>query len=172
MDRPEKVFLPNSEHCFVCGEINAAGLQTRFFVEDGVVKAELAPRTHHCGYPNVLHGGVVAAVLDECMGWAAARAIERMCVTAEMTLRYIKPVPADRTTTACAEVVRASKRLASAKGVIVDEDGTEYVRAEARFMPLSVEQTLHVDDNLLYRGGEERVFDTLRQEANGQSEGE
>ena len=30
------------------------------------------------------------------MGWAAARAIERMCVTAELKVRYLKPVPGDR----------------------------------------------------------------------------
>ena len=57
----------------------------------------------------------------------------------------------------------AARRVSTARGWIIDEDGTEYARAEGRFIPLSAEGTLEVDDNLLYRGGEERVFDCLRE---------
>ncbi len=160
-----RVFLPTSKPCFVCGEHNPAGLQIRFFVEDDVVKARLNPEEHHCGYPNVVHGGIVAAVLDECMGWAASRSNKRMCFTGEMTVRYLRPVPADRATTACCEVVKPGRRMVTAKGCLVDDDGVEYARSEGRFIPLSIEETLHVDDNLLYQGDEERVFDCLREEA-------
>ena len=159
-----KTYLPTSNHCFVCGEDNQAGLQTRFYVEDGVVKAQLEPRPHHCGYPDIVHGGVVAAILDEAMGWAAARAIERMCLTAELKVRYLRPVPGDRASTIVTEVTNSARRMARVKSVIVSEDGTEFARAEGRFVPLSPERTLEVDDNLLYRGNEERVFDNLRAE--------
>ncbi len=158
------VGLPNSKTCFVCGEENAAGLQTRFYVEDGVVKTRLNAKPHHCGYFNVVHGGVVAAVLDECMGWAGTLVTERMSYTADLTIRYLKPVPADRELIVSAEVVRAGKRMVHVRGRITDGSGEEYVRGEGRYLPLSVEQTLEVDDNLLYRGGEERVFDKLRTE--------
>ena len=159
----KKAFLPNSEGCFVCGEDNPAGLQTRFYVEDDRVKVTLSPQEHHCGYRNVVHGGVVAAVMDECMGWAAARAIGLMCYTADLTVRYLKPVPADRATTVITEVIRSNKRLAQVRGRLVEDAGVEYARAEGRFTPLSVEETLLVDDHLLYRGGEERIFDYLRE---------
>ena len=157
-----KVYLPNSTWCFVCGEENHAGLQTRFFVEDGHVKAKLRPQDHHCGYRNVVHGGVVAALLDECMGWAAARAIGRMCLTAELTVRYVKNVPQDRELTCVTKVEKSSRRLAYAKGEIVDDEGEVYARAEGKFMPMSAEETLRIDDMLLYRGGEIRLFDDLR----------
>ena len=158
----DRVFLPNSKTCFVCGEDNPAGLQTRFYVEDGIVKTILKPQHHHCGYFNVVHGGVVAAILDECMGWAAARAIGYMCLTGDLNIRYLKPVPGDQELTVCAEVTRSSKRLVQVKGSIVDHDGSEFARGSGRFLPLSADETLLVDDNLLYRGGEERVFDALR----------
>lgn len=158
-----KTYLPNSKGCFVCGEENAAGLRTRFYVQDDVVKAALQPNRHHCGYDNIVHGGVTAAILDECMGWAAARLIRRMCYTADLSIRYLKHVPADRPLTACSQVVKGSKRLVQVQGWIEDDEGTQYARAEGRFVPLTVEQTLRVDDALLYRGGEERVFDELRQ---------
>ena len=154
--------LPNSRQCFVCGEENPSGLHARFYVEDDAVVMPLAVNPDHCGFPNTVHGGVIAAALDECMGWAAARAIERMCVTGELTVRYVQPVPADGTMMVRAWVVKAHRRLAQVKGEIVDEAGSVYVRGEARFVPLTAEQTLRVDDALLYRGNEERIFERLR----------
>lgn len=159
----EPRFLPNSDWCFVCGEENPAGLRTRFYVEDGIVKMPLSVEPQHCGFPNTVHGGIVAAALDETMGWAASRAIKRMCVTGELTVRYLAPVPVDRPLTVCAEVARSHRRVVHATAHIIDEDDQVYARAEGRFLPMSVEDTLKVDDMLLYRGGEERVFDELRE---------
>ena len=159
----DRAYLPTSQGCFVCGEENIAGLQTRFYVEDGLVKATLKPQEHHCGYPNVVHGGVVAAILDEAMAWAATCAIKRMCVTADLQVRYVNRAPADRETTVTTEVVRAEGRVARVKSTLTGDDGEVFANAEARFVPLSVEETLEVDDHLIYRGGEYRVFDELRE---------
>lgn len=159
-----KVYLPNSESCFACGESNVAGLQLRFFVEGNQTKAIFTPKPHHCGYPNVLHGGVVAALLDETMAWAANRAITRMTLTGELTVRYVKPVPGDRDIHASAEVTKVNRRLVYAAGALQDADGEVFARGEGRFLPLSAEQTLVIDDHLIYRGDEERVFDSLREQ--------
>ena len=158
----ERRYLPNSHGCFVCGEDNHAGLKTRFFVEGDLVKAELHPQQHHWGYENVVHGGIVAAILDECMAWAAARAMTRMCVTAELNVRYIKSAPTDRPLIAETRVIKAHRMMTTTEGALRDAEGTEYARATAKFMPLSAEETLRVDDALNYQGGEERVFDGLR----------
>ena len=162
MEFPPVKDLPTSPRCFVCGEHNPAGLHARFQVEDGLVKMPLTARDGHCGYPDVVHGGVLAAALDECMGWAAARAIQRMCVTGELTVRYLKPVPPGPGYTVYAEVLRSSRRLVHACAWITGPDGERYARAEGRFLPLSEADTLRIDDGLVYRGGEERVFDSLR----------
>ena len=158
----QRVFLPNSTGCFICGEDNPAGLKTRFYIEDGVVKADLLPQKHHCGYPNVVHGGIVAGILDECMGWAAARAVQRMCLTAELTTRYLENVPADETATVTTEILKSHRRLVHVRAELIGNKGKIYARAEGKFSPLSAQETLEIDDVLLYRGGEERLFDTLR----------
>lgn len=160
----ERRYLPNSKECFVCGEENSAGLQARFYVEGEVVKVPFRARRHHTGYPGAVHGGVVAAAMDECMAWAATRVLERMCVTAELTLRYVRRVPPETDLTVCATIMRAHRRLVQVHGSLVDGDGTEYVWGDGRFMPLSPEETLRVDDGLLYHGGEERIFDELRRD--------
>lgn len=162
-EHQDKLYLPNSSSCFVCGEDNVSGLRTRFYVEEDRVKMPLTAVEHHCGYENTVHGGIVAAALDECMGWAAARAIQRMCVTAELTVRYIERVPVAPDLVVEAEVIRAHKRMVNTEARIVDSTGKVFARAEGRFLPLSAAETLRVDDALNYRGGEERVFDGLRE---------
>lgn len=157
-------YLPYSKACFVCGDENHAGLKTRFYVEDGFVKTRITPEAHHCGYAGVVHGGIVAAMLDECMGWAAARAIERMCVTGELTVRYLLNVPNDRELIVETSVTKSHKLMVTTEGRIVDGQGAVYATAKAKFLPLTKEQTLLVDDNLTYEGHEERPFDRLRDE--------
>ncbi len=158
----ERQFLPTSDGCFICGEGNAAGLQTQFYIEDGRVKTRVQPRTHHCGYPGVIHGGIVAALLDECMGWAAAQAIARMCLTAELTVRYLINAPNDRELIISTEVVKSNRRLVLTQGELVDDAGTQFATASGKFLPMSADETLRVDDALNYRGGEARLFDGLR----------
>lgn len=158
----EKVMLPNSDWCFVCGEENEAGLRTRFYVEDGFVKARLRPQAHHCGYKGVIHGGIVASILDETMGWAANHAIQRMCVTGEMTVRYIENAPDDRDLICITGVEKANKRIVYTFGELVDDEGNKYASATAKFTPLTDEKTVEIDDMLNYRGDELRLFDDLR----------
>lgn len=159
-----RTYLPNSHPCFVCGEKNHAGLQTRFYVEGDEVRADWNAREHHCGYEHTVHGGVIAAILDECMAWAATRAVIRSCVTGELTVRYLRRVPDALDLTACAKVEKATRRLVYVQAWLIDAEGIEYARARGSFLPLSVDDTLQVDDNLNYRGGEERLFDELRAE--------
>ena len=164
MNESKKIMLPNSDWCFVCGEDNHAGLQTQFYIEDGKVKSRITPQAHHCGFKGVLHGGVVASILDECMGWSAAVSIARMCVTGELTIRYIRNVPDDRDLICVTDVERSNKRLVLTVGELIDDEGTKYAEAKGKFTPLTAQQTIDVDDMLKYREGDARIFDELRAE--------
>jgi uncharacterized protein (TIGR00369 family) len=159
----ERKYLPCSDGCFVCGQENPAGLRTRFFIEGDKVKAPLYADTHHCGYETVIHGGVVAAALDECMAWAATWRMGYMTVTGELKVRYIKRSPSRTPLWVEAWVTKEGKRLAQTEARLVDEEGIEYARAEGRFVPISRDETLYVDDRLVYTGGEIRLFDGLRE---------
>jgi acyl-coenzyme A thioesterase PaaI-like protein len=79
--------------CFGCGPAHPDGLHVRCFkTPDGVESPVLvAPRYE--GPPGTVHGGIVAAYLDEILGAAAARAAGRPAITGELTVRYVKPVP-------------------------------------------------------------------------------
>ena len=60
---------PNSNHCFVCGRNNPYGLHLKFYESSpGEVIVEYTVPEQFQGYPGVVHGGVVAAILDEVTG--------------------------------------------------------------------------------------------------------
>ena len=80
--------LPNSAGCYVCGDANPRGLGVKFEVEGGVVTARFIPHRDHCGYNDRVHGGIIAALLDEVMGWAPSVIKRRFCVAAEIATHY------------------------------------------------------------------------------------
>jgi len=63
---------PNSRSCFLCGRQNPIGLKMTWHNdrEAGQVRAEIVVPEHFNGYPGVVHGGIVAAILDETSGRA------------------------------------------------------------------------------------------------------
>lgn len=87
----------NSRHCFVCGIDNPYGLHLKFYeVEPGRVTADTMIPAHFQGYPGVVHGGIVAAMLDEVSGRTMLRGDPpRWMVTAKLDIRYRKPVPTE-----------------------------------------------------------------------------
>ena len=90
-----RVKQPNSRHCFGCGVDNAYGLAMTFYEEEpGHVTCDFTVPKHFEGYPGVVHGGVVATMLDEIAGRVVLIDDHaRMMMTAKLVTRYRKPVP-------------------------------------------------------------------------------
>ena len=60
-----------TDRCWVCGPGNASGLQVAFEpVGDNGSRAVYVAREEHGGWPGVLHGGLVLALMDEALGWS------------------------------------------------------------------------------------------------------
>jgi acyl-coenzyme A thioesterase PaaI-like protein len=88
---------PNSRMCFVCGIENPVGLRLRTYeITPGEVEATFTAPEHFQGYPGVLHGGLVASLLDELCGRALMGtdpASTRFMFTAKMDVKYRRHVP-------------------------------------------------------------------------------
>lgn len=80
--------------CFVCSASNPLGLALRYSPQpDGGVAATFLGNSALEGYSGLLHGGVIAALLDGAMTHCLfARGISAM--TAELRVRYHASVPA------------------------------------------------------------------------------
>ena len=80
--------------CFGCGSANPIGLHLDDFAIDGTtVTALFDPRPEYIGFADVLHGGVVATLLDETLAWTAMLLEHTLVVTASLNVKFRKPAP-------------------------------------------------------------------------------
>ena len=60
--------LEDDQMCYVCGSKNQGGLKLHFEQpEKGVLKSTVIFAKKHQGFKNIVHGGMIAMVLDEMM---------------------------------------------------------------------------------------------------------
>lgn len=128
--------LPWSDSCFVCGEVNPFGLKVRFRVVGDEVQVATVVDPRFEGYPGHVHGGVVTALLDETIGWACSVAVRRLFYTAEITVRFSRPVPAGVPILVRGRFLERRRRLLRGEGHIEDGEGTVLVKAEGSFFPV------------------------------------
>ena len=95
----------------------------------------------YAGFPGVAHGGILATLLDEVMAWSAIESAGRACVTGEMKIRYLKPVPVEEPLLAWGEPAEDRGRYLFCRGEVEGANGEVLVRAEGKFFPLPGEQS-------------------------------
>jgi acyl-coenzyme A thioesterase PaaI-like protein len=122
---------PNSDYCFVCGRLNERGLRMRFY-DNGrdEVRAEYSVAAVYQGYPGVVHGGIVAAILDEVVGRVAMIGDHHhFMMTVKLEVKYRLPVPVETVLRISGRIVKLRGRLGQAVGEVRLPDGA--VAAEA-----------------------------------------
>ncbi|MCJ7774142.1 MAG: PaaI family thioesterase [Desulfobacterales bacterium] len=129
--------LPRYSHCFVCGKLNPVGLDLQFFYINDRIESSFIPKPEHGGYKNKVHGGILATLLDESMGWTSILSRPVLCVAADLSVRYKLPARVGEKLVISAELLADKKRLFLAKGKIEREDGTTLCTGEGKYMPLS-----------------------------------
>src|SRR5438874_2955221 len=117
--------LPHSRGCVVCGHDNPHGLHLSFEVNPhtGEVGATFVPGPEHIGFIDIVHGGVLATILDEAMVWCATWAGKRFCVCAEMTVRFRRSARVGEHLRVAARVVSHRSRLLETEADIADGSG-------------------------------------------------
>ena len=79
-------------HCFGCDPSHEHGLKMEFYEDGEDVVSIWQPTTEYQGWPNILHGGIQATLIDELCGWTIAHKFQSDAVTSKMEVRYRKPV--------------------------------------------------------------------------------
>ncbi|KAK7019161.1 hypothetical protein VNI00_018193 [Paramarasmius palmivorus] len=88
-----------------------------------------------CGHDGIIHGGLLATLLDETLARTAINNLpERVGVTAKLELDYRAPTKADQFIVIKTELVHAKGRKAQVKGRVEDLHGTLLVEASATFI--------------------------------------
>jgi len=131
--KPTKPRLADDRRCFACGPDNPSGLRMTFDYGDGTAKGRVVPRREFGGWSNIMHGGIVATLLDEAMAHAAIAAGER-AVTARIEVRFRKAVPTDVPLVVEGKVQGRRGRVMEMESTLSGEDGTLYAEGKARFL--------------------------------------
>ena len=149
--------LPSYKACFACGKENRHGLRLQFFADGHAVRGTFRPRDYFCGYPGVVHGGILASVADEVMWWAASWKKASSCVTVELNLKYLKPTPTKGEFELTARVKREKKRIVEVEGEVRDKEGGVYAAAWGKYLIFTGEKNRETMPLLDFTGCSEEV---------------
>jgi uncharacterized protein (TIGR00369 family) len=121
-------------HCFACGKNSTIGIKMRFDeLPDGSVESRLTLAQPYQGWRGIAHGGIVAMLLDEAMAYAAgARGYKGM--TADLKLRFRKPVPIGEPIVVRGAVRWQRRNVLNIQAQIENESGTELAGGEGSFI--------------------------------------
>jgi uncharacterized protein (TIGR00369 family) len=119
--------------CFVGRDEDAFGLGVRFVVRpDGCVEATVSCPARWEGYAGVVHGGIIASLLDGAMT-NALFARGTVAVTAEAKIRYWRPLPVGGRALVVGEVTQCEPPLYLTEARITS-GSTVHATATAKFM--------------------------------------
>lgn len=119
---------PSSRTCFLCGRENKRSLKVSWYSdrEEAKALAEVIIPEEYNSYPGFVHGGIVAALLDETAG----RALlvdgdhDKLMVTATMEVKYRHPVPTCTPLLLRGWVLKPGERRARVAAEICLREGT------------------------------------------------
>lgn len=116
---------PNSDFCFVCGRKNPHGLYMTFYDNgQNEVYSDYTVPPAFQGYPGVVHGGIVAAMLDEVVARVSMIGDHHhFMMSVKLEVKYRHPVPTEVPLRVVGRIERLRGRLGKAVGEISLADG-------------------------------------------------
>ena len=121
---------PSALNCFVCGVENRLGLHIRFYnTGPGEVSADVTLSDSYQGYPGIVHGGIIASMLDEVASRTVFNAA-RVLVTVSLEVRYRKPTPVNTPLQLKGHLVEDRGRVCKASAQLLKQDGLLLAEAD------------------------------------------
>ena len=115
--------------CFICGVENPIGLHLHIYeTSPGISESTYVAPEHFQGYPGVLHGGIVSAILDELAGRSLMGSdplAPRFMFTAKLEIKYRKNVPIGKPLRIIGKSGKSRGKSAEAWAGIYDAESNE-----------------------------------------------
>jgi len=132
--------LPNTDthNCFACSPKNPYGLHMVLESDDHIVMSRILLPEHFAGWGQVVHGGILATILDEIMGWSGIYLLKQFTLTQTMHIEFLKPAYIGDGLTATGRVIESDgKRNAKIEGLVTNDSEQVCARSTADFKTLS-----------------------------------
>jgi uncharacterized protein (TIGR00369 family) len=144
--------LRDNHHCFGCSPINSSGLRMTFYTDGEALYSWLKVPAHLSGWKDLVHGGVIATILDEIMGWSAIYLLKTLTLTKSISIDFLKPVYVGRELQAEGRLLTVkSDREAVMEGFLLDKEGNLCSKATGTFalFPPDVAERLGMMDDAI-----------------------
>ncbi|MGA1862684.1 hotdog fold domain-containing protein [Deferribacter thermophilus] len=148
----ERLYLPHSTKCFVCGIDNEIGLKHIFYVENNTVCSDILIPDGYNGFKGIVHGGIASALLDETLGWCAYvfSSAKNLCFTRMLQIKFKKSLHIKENYRIITEFVEEKRGLYTVKGYILDKNNIKYIEADGHFVEISDEKMKETIKYLLF----------------------
>jgi uncharacterized protein (TIGR00369 family) len=129
--------LEDNGMCYACGKKNTKGLHLDFLFDEQEQRIEttFVPSDDYQGWNGVVHGGIIATLMDECMA-KLAQFLGYRVVTASLTVRFKDVAKTGKPLSVRGEITKLSKKLIYAKAETRGEGGKVVAEAQAKLMVL------------------------------------
>ena len=130
------------QRCFACGKNNPSGLQMIFRLEGDTIVSDFIPREEHQGFPGVVHGGIIATVLDEALNRTSMFANQpTWTMTGRLDIRYRRYVPYGPKLRVRASLGLQRGRMVQASGklTLAEDESVVFAEGQGSFMALAPE---------------------------------
>ncbi len=128
--------LTDDQYCFACGTLNPIGLRMEVSFRDNKAFSRLALKREFQGWSDIVHGGVMATILDEIMAHAVLHYVGQ-AVTTSLEVTYRAPLHVGEEFEAMGYVAEQKSRAAVAKAEIrIPGNNKLIARGESRFVLL------------------------------------
>ncbi len=156
--------LPHTPGCLVCGRQNPVGLKLSLYVDtdSAEIRTRFTSGTQHIGFEGILHGGVLATVLDEAMVWAAIWTSKKACVAGELNVRFRKSAVVGEELFCVAKVIVSRSRLIETTGELTTADGQPIASGTGKYVPLAGDPTSSFFKTLVEEPSTLRAIELLK----------
>jgi len=121
----------------ISGNGNAVSPQMKYFQGNDHIIGNVTFGAAYEGPPSLVHGGYIAACMDEMFGIAVSHShIKEPCMTGTMKVIYRAPVPLHQEITYKAWTEKEEGRKVFAKCTVIDARGTLCCEGEAIFLKI------------------------------------
>jgi len=89
---------------------------------------------HYCGFHGILHGGIIATLLDEISAFTITLFLKRTGVTTEANIRFFKPIKVNTLIRVEGQIIEFKNGRAIVKSNISAADRTVLAECETKFL--------------------------------------
>ncbi len=127
-------------NCFGCSPSNDHGLKLKFYLSDEEEGCftECIISDNFCGFDGLVHGGIIAALLDEVAAWTIICQLYEVGITREIKTRFLNPVRANSKIRVEGEIIDYEGKNVTVLSKITSNKGLLLAEAESKWVIPSI----------------------------------